>query len=146
MIGADIGTELSRFFGDGAGFSTRPSSGTLPGIFDRKKSAGKPKVKSVDVSCIPGSYNYALGDKEGIVNFELTPNNQGRTIVHKALKAGVENIDYAVEKTVDSFQIEGQEILLKIDIEGFECNLFKNFEGFFLKNTVHRVVNLNSFL
>ena len=57
------------------------------------------------------------------------------------VQQSVENVDYAVEKTVDSFQIKGKEILLKIDIEGFECNLFKNFDDFFSKNTIHRVVN-----
>ena len=81
-------------------------------------------------------YNKALGSKNGIVSFNLNNDNQGGTSVFEKNTQGVENVDFAEEKTLDSFDIAGKEILLKIDIEGFECNLFNGVEEFFSKNKV----------
>ena len=82
-------------------------------------------------------FNYALGAKEGVVSFKLSKDNQGGTAVFETSQSGEENSDYAVEKTLDSFGITGKDILLKIDVEGFECKLFEKVEDFFSKNTIH---------
>ena len=68
--------------------------------------------------------------------------NAGGTSVTDQLNlTGEENVDYAFAYTFDSFNIvyDGP-ILMKIDIEGHECQMFEQIKTFFSKNDVKLIM------
>lgn len=87
-------------------------------------------------------YPYAITNSETKVSFKTPKTNAGGTSVTDQLNlTGEENVDYAFAYTFDSFNIvyDGP-ILMKIDIEGHECQMFEQIKTFFSKNDVKLIM------
>ena len=78
-------------------------------------------------------FPYALSHKELTVNFIEPSDNVGGThTVEIEETSGVENVDYAKAYTLDSFEIPSDKpIIMKIDIEGSECEMMNGAHEFF---------------
>ena len=87
-------------------------------------------------------YPYAITNTATKVSFSTPRENAGGTSVrdNKSLD-GVENVDFANAYTFDSFNISYDgPILMKIDIEGHECQMFEKINKFFANNDVRLIM------
>ena len=87
-------------------------------------------------------YPYAITNTATKVSFSTPRENAGGTSVrdNKSLD-GVENVDFANAYTFDSFNIDyNGPILMKIDIEGHECQMFEKINKFFANNDVKLIM------
>jgi FkbM family methyltransferase len=87
-------------------------------------------------------YPYAITNTVTKVSFRTPKENAGGTSVSdNKLLAGVENIDFANAYTFDSFNISYDgPILMKIDIEGHECQMFEKINKYFDENDVKLIM------
>lgn len=84
-------------------------------------------------------FNYAISDTPSQVSFHVRPVDQGlaKMVEGEQIIGGEENKDWAYSKVFDSFKIDYDgEIIMKVDIEGHECHLFRGIGDFFKRNTV----------
>jgi FkbM family methyltransferase len=87
-------------------------------------------------------YPFAITNASTKVSFRTPKDNAGGTEVYDNDNLdGTENIDFAYGYPFDSFNISyNGPIIMKIDIEGHECQMFQHIEKFFEKNDVRLVM------
>lgn len=87
-------------------------------------------------------FPYALSHKALTVNFKEPSDNVGGThTVETEETLGVENVDYAKAYTLDSFKIPNDKpIIMKIDIEGSECEMMNGAHEFFHTHDIKMIL------
>lgn len=86
-------------------------------------------------------HKVALSNKETKVTFKPLNNNVGGTKTVENDVEGEENKDYAMAYTLDSFNIPSDNpIIMKIDIEGSECEMMQGAVKFFQTHTVKGIL------
>lgn len=83
-------------------------------------------------------FPYALSYKTLRVNFQGPKENIGGTHTKEVENiTGIENVDFARAYTIDSFKIPNNKpIIMKIDIEGSECEMMKGATNFFKRHNI----------
>jgi len=87
-------------------------------------------------------YPFAITNATTKVSFRTPKENAGGTEVYDNDKLdGDENVDFAYGYPFDSFNIlyDGP-IIMKIDIEGHECQMFQHMETFFKENDIRLIM------
>lgn len=82
-------------------------------------------INAPDVSAV---HQYALGDREGLVQLEITPDNTGSTHIKRGAEGAIPM------KPLDEFNLSDVDFV-KIDVEGFELEVVKGGYETFKRNS-----------